>query len=470
MVASGPGSHVGRVGRGAGIGVRGRSGHTPPMEARATDGEPRGTIGVRTATFLVVASMVGTGVFTTGGLLLGDLDSAPAVLLAWALGGLLAMAGALSYAELVAAMPENGGEYHLLGQTYHPAVGFASGVVSLVVGFSAPIAASAIAFGKYLHAIWPSVPQVPAALALVVGLSSVHAWRVRLGSRIQDGLTIFKIALLLVFAVVGGAAVTEPGRLLEGTRDLSEAALSPAFAVSLIYVTFSYSGWNAATYVAGEMREPGRDLPRALIAGTFSVTLLYLVVNAVFLAGAPPERLRGVVEVGHVAAVSLLGPRAGAVLSLVIAFGLLSTVGALIMTGTRVLDAMGRDHGPLAILARRATGGGPYVAVWMQAAIALVLVLTASFDALLGYIGLTLSVFAAMTVLGVIVLRVRAPDLPRPYRTWGYPLTPLAFVGLMLWILVRSCLERPFVALAGAGTIAGALALWALVRRVASRD
>jgi APA family basic amino acid/polyamine antiporter len=421
--------------------------------------------GVTTATFLVVASMIGTGVFTTSGFLLGDLRSAPGVLAAWLLGGLLAMAGALSYAELVAALPKNGGEYQLLSTIYHPALGFASGVVSFVVGFAAPIAASALAFGTYLHAVWPAIPELPAAVALILVLSAAHAWQVSLGTRLQDGLTIFKIALLLGFVVVGALAVRQPERLLASERPLLDVALSPDFAIALVWVTFSYSGWNAASYIAGEMKDPARSLPRALVAGTLVVTVLYVGTNLVFLAGAPPDRLHGVLQVGHVAAVELLGPHAGAALSLVIAFGLVSTVGALVMTGTRVLDAMGRDHAALAVLSRRAAGGGPVVAVWAQGGIALVLVVLSSFAALIQFIGFTLALFAALTVLGVIVLRLRAPGLARPYRTWGYPLTPLAFVVLMSWLIVHAFVERPIVALAGLTVLAGGTLLYWPVRR-----
>jgi APA family basic amino acid/polyamine antiporter len=377
------------------------------------------------------------------------------------------MAGALSYAELVAALPANGGEYYLLSVTYHPSIGFASGFVSFVVGFSAPIAASALAFGHYVHALWPAAGELPPALALVVVMCGVHAFRVRTGGGVQDALTAFKVLLIVGFVAVGAAFVV-PSRLGEAQRPLLDATLSPQFAVALIYVTFSYSGWNAATYVAGEVRAPSRTLPLSLMAGTALVTLLYLGINLVFLAGAPAEALRGEVEVGHVAAVHLLGRPAGSVMSAIIALGLVSTVGALIMTGTRVLEAMGRDHGTIAVLARRATGGGPFVAVAMQGAVAVVMVLTASFDTLLGYIGFTLSVFAALTVLGVIVMRVRRPELERPYRTWGYPVTPLLFVALMIWMIVRSFAEKPVAALAGGGTIALGLALWALVRRIAS--
>ncbi|HJL19695.1 MAG TPA: amino acid permease [Sandaracinaceae bacterium LLY-WYZ-13_1] len=438
----------------------------PRAEAATPDGADR-HMGLRTATFLVVASMIGTGVFTTSGLLLEDLRSAPAVLLAWAVGGLLALTGALSYAELVAAMPSNGGEYHLLGAVFHPALGFASGVVSFVVGFSAPIAASALAFGSYAHGIWSALPATPTAVALVVGMCAIHGFRVRTGDRVQDALTAFKVLLVLGF-IGAGAAFLVPERLVAAEQPLFDATVSPSFAVALIYVSFSFSGWNAATYVAGEVKHPARTLPMALAIGTALVTALYLGINLVFLGGAPADALAGEVEVGHVAAVHLFGRPAGTILGAIIALGLVSTVGALVVTGTRVLEAMGRDHGPLALLARRAVGGGPFVAVGLQGIVALAMVLSATFDALLAYIGFTLSVFAALTVLGVLVMRWRAPDLERPYRTWGYPVTPLLFVGLMVWMIARSVAEEPVVAAAGAATIGLALGFWVVVRRAAS--
>ncbi len=425
----------------------------------------RRQIGALTATFLVVASMVGTGVFTTSGLLLAELRSAPAVLLAWLFGGLLAMAGALSYAELGAAMPENGGEYYLLSRIYHPSIGFASGVVSFSVGFSAPIAASALAFGSYVNALWPAIPPVPAAVVLVLLACTAHAFRLGVGEHVQNAMTGFKILLVASFVVIGAASITEPARSVAGDQLWLAATLSPGFAIALVYVTFSYSGWNAATYIAGETKNPSTTLPIALVGGTLLVTLLYLAVNLVFLAAAPASELSGVVEVGHVAAVHLLGARAGAVLSGVIAFGLVSTVGALVMTGTRVIEAMGRDHPPLAFFARRSKGGSPVLAVWAQGLLAILLVVSATFDELLVYIGFTLSFFSALTVLGVIVLRQRSPDLVRPYRTWGYPWTPLAFVCLMVWMIVRACIEQPLVALAGVGTIVLGIVLWALTRK-----
>ncbi|MFW5875827.1 MAG: APC family permease [Myxococcota bacterium] len=416
-------------------------------------------LGLATASLLVIASMVGTGVFTTTGLMVEDLRSDGAVLLAWAVGGLAALFGALAYAELTAALPHNGGEYQLLTRIYHPAVGFIAGVVSLVVGFSAPIAASAIAFGEYFARIVPGTPPIASALVLVTTLSVLHAAHVRGGGGVQNVFAAGKALLIAGFITAGllAADVTDLG---EGARPTARAVLSPDFAVSLIIVSFAYSGWNAATYVAGEIRRPGHVLPRALVIGTLAVTGLYLLINVAFLIAAPHEVLAGHVEVGHVAAAHLFGEGAGRTLSAVIGLGLISTVGALIMTGPRVYEAMGRDHPRLRVLSWRTERSGPVISIALQAALAVVMIVTSTFEALLTYIGVVLAAVSALTVAGVFVMRVRAPHLERPYRTWGHPLTSLAFIGLMVWMVVHTLLQRPLVAAAAAGTIAGALAAY----------
>jgi len=410
---------------------------------------------------VVVASMVGTGVFTTTGLLVRDLRSPAAVLAAWAVGGLLAFCGALSYAELAAALPRNGGEYQLLGRIYHPAVGFAAGLISLVVGFSAPLAASALAFGHYLSAVAPLFQPLPAAIGIVVLGALLHAFHVRLGGRVQAAVTALEVALALAF-IVAGAVHGEPARLL--VRPPS-AAGTPSFAVALIYVSFAYSGWNGAVYLAGEVKEPSRTLPRALLAGTALVVVLYLALNAVFLSSAPVADLAGVVEVGHVAAARLLGPGAGRVLAALVTLVLASSVSAMLMAGPRVYESMGLDYPSLSILARRTRHGGPSVAVALQAAVALVMIATASFAALLTYIGFTLSLVAGLTVAGVLVLRRREPALARPYRTWGYPATPLLFVALSAWMVAHALIENPASSWAGLATVAVALGLHSLLGR-----
>lgn len=407
--------------------------------------------------------MVGTGVFTTTGYLVRDVGSHPVIMIGWLVGGLTALCGALAYAELVAALPRNGGEYLLLGRIYHPAVGFVAGWTSFVVGFAAPVGGTAMAFGEYLEKVVPGVPPTVSALALVVGTSAVHSLEVRAGGRVQDVFTFGKIGLIVVFVAVGLFS-GEPARVAEtGGRETLDALFSAELAVGLIFISYAYLGWNAATYVAGELERPTR-LPVALLAGTGLVTALYLGLNFVFLAGAPAAELSGSVSIGHDAASHMWGEGAGRIVSAIIAVGLVSTVGALTMTGPRIYEAMGRDYPALAFLARRRPGGGPVFAIGLQAVVAIATVLTATYDQVLEYVGFTLSLMGGLTVAGVFVLRAREPELPRPYRAWGHPLTTSLFIALMLWMAGHAILQKPEVALVGVATLVVGLVLYLVVR------
>lgn len=426
-------------------------------------GRPDRPVGVVHATALVVANMVGAGIFTTSGLLAETLASPAWILGVWLAGGVLALAGADVYAELGAMMPRAGGEYVYLRRAFHPLVGFLSGWTSLFVGFSAPIAASAIAFGEYLAAVAPAVPPDGAAVALVLITTGLHMASVTWGSRVQTGFTALKVLLLLGF-VLGG--------VLAGTGDLEnlasgEGAPTPgALGVSLVFVAFAYSGWNAAAYVAGEIEDPGRTLPRALLGGTALVTVLYLALNAVFFYAAPAEALAGKVEVGHAVARSLFGAEAGDIFSTLIALALMSSVSAMVMAGPRVYLAMAEDGLFFRALTRRGRSGAPWAAVALQGALAVALVLSAAFDALLVYIGFTLSLFGALTVLAAFMLRRQAPREPRPYRARAWPISPVAFLALSGWMVMWSVAERPVESLAGVATLgAGALIYLAWVKR-----
>ncbi|MFW5741253.1 MAG: APC family permease [Myxococcota bacterium] len=418
-----------------------------------------------TATLVVVANMIGTGAFTTTGLLVRDLASAPAILIGWALGGAIALCGALSYGELGASITSNGGEYRFLSRLYHPAVGFIAGWISLVVGFSAPIAASALAFGTYVHAIWPGVPISAAGVGLILITSAVHALHVRAGSSLQNLFALGKVGLILVF-IVGGLLQAESGSLAGASRPLGQALLSPSFAIGLIFIAFAYSGWNGAAYVAGEVRRPERNVPLALGIGTALVALLYLGLNLVFLLSGPAAVLAGKVEIGHVAAVRLFGQAAGSLLSGLIALALVSSVSAMIMVGPRVYEAMGEDYRPLRFLRTRPQHGGPAASIGLQAALAIIMLLTASFGALLTYIGFTLSLSAALTVGGVFVLRRRESNVHPVVRTWGYPVTPILFIAFSAWMVIHAVHERPLEALTGMLTIALGFVVWAIVRHL----
>ncbi len=433
----------------------------PPLD-EASHPLPR-RLGLFTATLVVVASMIGTGVFTTTGLLLGEIGSPGTVLFAWLVGGIIALFGALAYGELAACIARNGGEYRFLSDIYHPAVGFVAGWVSLVVGFSAPIAASALAFGKYLHALVPAISPTASGVVLIIVLSFLHTGRVTAGAWIQNGFAAAKLLLILGF-VVGAAWVmpaSTPGHLSISGAEMT----APGFAVGLIFISFAYSGWNGAAYLSGEIRRPSRNLPIALGLGTGVVIVLYVALNAVFLLGTPPQQLAGTVEVGHVAAVSIFGEGAGTLLSSLIALALVSSVSAMIMVGPRVYEAMGEDYVALRFLRLRPGGGGPVASIALQSLFAVVMLLTLSFDSLLMYIGFTLSASAALTVVGVFVHRRRHASAETGYRTWGYPVTPAAFVLFACWMIAYSLSQRPTEALLGGATIAVGLLMYLWVRR-----
>ncbi len=412
-------------------------------------------MGVVTATCLVVASMIGTGVFTTSGYLIADLHTPLAIVVCWLVAGVAALFGAWSYAELGAAFAESGGEYWFLSRLFHPVAGFLSAVVSLLVGFAAPLAAIAIAFGEYLNAVGVTLPARVSGGILLLASSLLHGWRVGVGTGVQNLLTVAKVVLVAGFALLGAAQVDWTP--LTAASAGPSALTSGGFAVGLLSVSFAYTGWNASAYVAGEIREPGRVLPRALTVGTLLVTALYVGLNAVFVSALPLSRLRGELRVGHLVAEALWGAEAARAGSAIIALGVVSTVGAMVVTGPRVYEAVGRDYRKLRWLTRRTRGGGPWAAVALQTVLAFAMMFSARFDQLLVYIGFTLSLFSALAVAGVFKLRRTGRALP--FRTPGYPVTPALYILLMAWMAIRGLQERPAAALAGIVTLLlGALA------------
>jgi basic amino acid/polyamine antiporter, APA family len=418
---------------------------------------------------LVVSSMVGTGVFTTTGFMLTELGRPALVLAVWVAAGVLALAGAAVYAELGAMMPRAGGEYVYLTRAFHPAVGFLSGFVALVVGFAAPMAASALACARYVHELAPAAPERVVALALVALTTALHAREVRRAGFIQAALTALVVFVIVAFVTAAlGAPAMDWGRLAARADAAPHASRAGALGVALVYTAYSYFGWNAAAYVAGEIRDPARTLPRALVGGAALVTLLYVALNAVFLAAAPAAALAGRVEVGHVAARALFGARGAAALTALIALALAASVSALAMSGPRVVQAMADDGVFFRALGRVNARGAPTRAVLLQGALAAVGVATATVEPLLVYAGFTLSVSAAATVAGAFVLRRREPDAPRPHRAFGWPGSGVAFLALSAFMIVFAVRERPTESLAGLATLVaggGAWALWSKRRR-----
>jgi APA family basic amino acid/polyamine antiporter len=417
------------------------------------------SVSLVTAISIVVANMVGTGVFTSLGFQVTDLPSGFVILTLWALGGVVALSGALSYGELAAALPRSGGEYHFLSRIFHPALGFLAGWTSATVGFSAPIALAAIAFGTYAKGFLPGISPLLLSVVLVWGTSAVHFAGLRRGSFFQNWSTFLKVALIVVFIVAGFLAPRAPAiSFLPAPHDW-RLMTGGAFAISLVFVMYAYSGWNASTYIVSEIRDPERNVPRSLFIGTAGVLILYLALNAAFLRTTPMPAMAGKVEVGLIAGQQIFGAGGGHVVAAFICLGLVSTVSSMVWTGPRVTVAMGEDLPGLALLAIKTRNGTPRVALAVQAVITTVL-LTAKFENVLDYVQLALIVFSALTVLGVIVLRIREPNLPRPYRTWGYPVTPVLFLavsGIMVFYLIQS---KPIESLAGLGTVAVGLVIY----------
>lgn len=418
------------------------------------------TVSLFTATCLVVADMIGTGVFTSLGFQVGDLPSGFAILMLWAVGGVCALCGALCYGELAAALPRSGGEYHFLREIFHPAAGFLAGWISATVGFAAPVALAAMAFGDYLAPLLPGTSALVLSLAVLWVPTLLLLAGARVGSAFLNLTTLLKIALIL--AVVGAALFSAPAQSIRFLPTAGDARLiaSAPFAVSLVYVMYAYSGWNGSAYIVGEIRNPTRNLPLSLGLGTVVVMALYLALNAAFLHSTPIAELAGKVEVGLIAGTHIFGAWGARAMALLIGAGLISAIMAMMWTGPRVTATMGEDWRALRWLASRNAQGTPGRAVLLQAAIATVLLLTGSFARVLTYVQLSLVCCSFATVLGVIILRHTRPDLPRPYRAWGYPFTPLVFLAISAWMMIHVVRAAPVESLAGLATMALGLVVY----------
>jgi basic amino acid/polyamine antiporter, APA family len=399
-------------------------------------------ISLLTATCIVIANMIGTGIFTFLGFEVGDLPTGFAIIALWSVGGICAMCGALSYAELAAAMPRSGGEYHFLREIYHPSLGFLAGWISATVGFSAPVAIAAMPFGTYLAEIFPAVNPLLAAIVTVWIATFVLLCDLQLGSAFQIGSTVLKVALIAVLIGAGFyVKKTQPISFLP-VRDDNALITSASFATSLYWVMYAYSGWNASTYITGEIRNPRRNVPLSLVLGTLIVIVLYLYVNAVFLRTTPPAEMIGKQQVALIASTHIFGPTGGKIMAAFICLGLISTVSAMMWIGPRVTAVMGEDLGILRWLARRTARGIPRHAILTQFVIVNFMLLTATFQAVVNYVQFSLTLCSALTVLGVFILRWRRPELQRPYRTWGYPITPLIFLAISSWMLWHLLAEQ----------------------------
>ena len=426
--------------------------------------QSRLTVSMLTATAIVVADMVGVGVFTSLGFQVPGIPSGFSLLLLWVVGGVVALCGVFSYGELAAMFPRSSGEYNFLRQAWHPALGVLAGWLSATVGFAAPVALAALAFGEYGRAILPDAPPIVLGLCVIWFVSLVGITGIRHSSRFQMGWTILKIALIVAFLVAGFALGTrQPISFAPSAADASYV-LSAPFAISLVFVMYSYSGWNAATYISGEMHDPQRSVPRSLLLGTSIVVVLYVALNALFLYTTPIGQLAGQLDVAVIAGKAIFGDFGGRIVGGLICLGLVSSISAMMWIGPRVASTMGEDIPMLRMFARRSASGVPMTAILFQTVVATLMLLTQSFEAVLEFIQFSLLSCSFLAVLGVIKLRITRPDLPRPYRAWGYPVTPLVFLSVTAFMMYYLISERPVQSLIGVLMMASGLALYYLSR------
>ncbi len=410
------------------------------------------------ASAVIMGNMIGAGVFTTSGFALADLGDPAVVLVAWVVGGVLAMFGALSYGALVQRLPESGGEYLFLSRAVHPAAGFMAGWVSLLAGFTAPIAAAALGLQAYVaYSFGVTVRPEWIGTIAIVAAGFMH------GLRLREGVLLQNIAVGLKMIVIGGF-------LVYGTFVLPDIPPSAApalrfelgaFAVTLVWISFAYSGWNASVYIAEEVSTPEKTVRRSLILATGIVTVVYLGLNAIFLYSAPIEELAGRVEIGAVAAEALGGPPLKRAVSVLVALALFTSISSMIMAGPRVYAKMASDGLFPAFF--KAGAELPGTAVALQTGLAVVVLWSTGLATLLGYIGFTLGLSAAATVGALLKLRLRegAESVPIP----GYPWVPGIFITATLLIASFMAVREPMQAGMGLLTALVGLPLYAIARR-----
>lgn len=412
-------------------------------------------IGLFSASNIVIANMVGAGIFTTSGLLMSGLGNPWLLIALWIMGGIIALCGALSYAELGAAMPHAGGEYIFLSRLYSPLFGFLSGWVSFVAGFSAPIAASAIGFSEYLFRAFPELAPGGSyelflgghldkllAIGVIVLFTLVHLRGLKFGATIQNYLTILKVALIavLIFAgfLFGQGDFTH---FSQGTPVVFNFSSIKTMGLSLMWIMFAYSGWNASTYIGSEIRDPVRNIPRSLMYGTALVMLMYVLMNIVFVYATTPREMKDVISIGGLTVKNLFGNSMEFAFSLLIAFALFSALSAFIIIGPRVYYSMAQDGYFFRFAAKiHPKYQVPSAAIVMQSAIAVLMVVSGTFDQILTYMGFSLGLFPLLAVAGVFKLRAGKTNKP---IIGGFPFHLVIYLLFGVLILSLSYLERP---------------------------
>jgi basic amino acid/polyamine antiporter, APA family len=407
-------------------------------------------IGIVTASSIVIANMIGTGVFTSVGFQLSSVQNTYTIFILWVAGGLLGLIGAFAYAELGTHFKESGGDYIYLSRVFHPLMGYLSAWAGLTVGFSAPVALAAMAFTKYLSPFGLE-GNLWLAIAVIVGIGLMHSFTIRHSSRLQDSATFIKVVFIIVLIVLGFLMAGSNINAISFGSSWQQEIIKPGFAVSMVYVSFAYTGWNAAGYVVGEIDNPRKNLPLALIGSTLFVSLLYVLFQYVLLKNGTVAEMMGKEDVTFIAFSNLLGSNGGKWVSIFIAIQLIATISSYLWVGPRVTWAMAREFKIWAPLAKRNQHDIPVNAVWLHVSISILLTLTGSFEQVLLYAGFVLQLMASLTVASSLFIKNKTPgSFTSPFK----PLLQIIFLLFNAAVLLFTLFERPKESLIGLGILA----------------
>ncbi len=395
--------------------------------------------------------MIGTGVFTSLGFQLIDIKSVFSLLMLWVIGAAISLCGALTYGELGVAMPNSGGEYNILTKILHPSIGFSAGLVSATVGFTAPAVLASMALGNYFTAAVPYLNPKLVAFLVIVMLHLLHMNSIKLGTAFQNWTTGIKLAIIIIIIIFGFFIENAQNiSLIPKYNDIA-LMLSPNFAVSLVWVSYAYTGWNSVIYIAGEIENPKKNIPFSMIVGTVLVAFLYVLLNYIFLLSTPIQNMEGQVEVGYIAGVFIFGQSGATIITLGISIILLSTISSYVFIGPRIIQAMGTDNTFIHFFKKKNNKGIPIRAYYLQFVLSLIFIFSSTFEQVLMYVGITLIITTTLTVGSLFVLRIRVPKINMAYKAWGYPFTPLVFMLANLWILFYAFKEKMVESVIGVG-------------------
>ena len=422
-------------------------------------------LSLTTAISLVVSSMIGTGVFTSLGYQLLDIQSGFSIIMLWFIGGVISLFGALSYSELASALPRSGGEYYLLSRILHPSIGLSAGIISATVGFSAPAVLAAIALANYLKPIFVNINVSILAATVIIILNILHSFSLGVGKSFQVWSTLLKLFTMILFIFAGIFFSDKQDISFSPRLEDLKIVLSPEFAVNLVWVSYAYAGWNSSVYVVGEIVKPNKNIFKSILIGTLLVAAFYVMLNYVFLVVSPIESLKGEIEIGYISSVNLFGEKSAKLISILIGLLLLSTVSSYVYVGPRIIQAIGEDYDKLSFLSKINQNGVPLNAFIIQLVISLGFILSSTFEEVILYAGIILIMTTSITVCSLIYLRLKEPDLKRPYKVWGYPFTPFIFIILNTWILVYTVYLKPTESIIGICLMIFSLGLFFVLKR-----